>query len=100
MILLCFQGSKSGMPRTVFTRKQLTRLEERFIAQTFLSKEERQSLASELKLTERQIMVWFQNRRLVNLIRYTITGIGCGTYTIEFSITYELFPIICKLTRL
>ena len=53
------------MSRTVFSRKQLAKLEERFVQQTFLSKEERLELAEALKLTERQVMVWFQNRRYV-----------------------------------
>ena len=55
------------MPRTVFTSKQQSKLEERFVKQTFLSKEERLELAAELKLTDRQVMVWFQNRRFVTL---------------------------------
>ena len=60
-------GGKSGMPRTVFSRKQLAKLEERFVQQTFLSKEERLELAESLKLTDRQVMVWFQNRRWVKI---------------------------------
>ncbi|ELT97515.1 hypothetical protein CAPTEDRAFT_71005, partial [Capitella teleta] len=49
--------------RTVFSRHQLTALEERFRAQSFLSREERLELADFLGLTDRQVMVWFQNRR-------------------------------------
>jgi len=51
--------------RTVFSRPQLRAMEERFIRQSFLSREERIDFGEELKLTERQIMIWFQNRRFV-----------------------------------
>ena len=60
------------MPRTVFSRKQLAKLEERFVQQTFLSKEERLELAEALKLTDRQVMVWFQNRRYVLILIFSI----------------------------
>lgn len=67
--------SKSGSPdrikRTVFTRRQLTKLEDRFLQQTFLSREERRELATELGLTDRQVMIWFQNRR------YKHNALGC-----------------------
>ena len=65
--------------RTVFSRKQLLALEQRFMEQTFLSKEERKELADDLELTERQIMVWFQNRR----------------YEIEYSIYIEVVLGLC-----
>ena len=63
MFLIIFSDSNKKGRRTVFSRAQLLALERRFTEQTFLSKEERQDLAKTLKLTERQIMVWFQNRR-------------------------------------
>ena len=49
--------------RTIFNQDQLESLEKRFLKQTFLSKDERILLGSELNLTERQVMIWFQNRR-------------------------------------
>ncbi|KAI0230128.1 hypothetical protein LSAT2_019477, partial [Lamellibrachia satsuma] len=54
---------RCAVKRTVFTRHQLLRMEERFSCQTFLSKEERRQFAGELCLGERQVMIWFQNRR-------------------------------------
>lgn len=49
--------------RTVFTRAQLDAMENRFMRQSFLTREERIEFAEEIQLTERQILVWFQNRR-------------------------------------
>ena len=57
--------SMPASKRTIFSQKQLERLEERFLSQSFLSKEERLMLGEELDLTERQVMIWFQNRRFV-----------------------------------
>ncbi|XP_047484995.1 homeobox protein not2-like [Penaeus chinensis] len=50
--------------RTVFTDSQLQRLEEEFQRQQFLVGPERRSLASQLELSELQLKVWFQNRRI------------------------------------
>ena len=58
-------GNRGHAKRTVFTRTQLTEMEQRFREQSFLSREERRELADQLRLTERQIMIWFQNRRFV-----------------------------------
>ena len=55
-------GGRSSS-RTVFTRAQLDAMEGRFIRQSFLTREERIEFAEEIQLTERQILVWFQNRR-------------------------------------
>ncbi len=61
-------GQYSRTKRTVFSRRQLLALESCFLQQTFLSKDERKQLANELGLTERQVMVWFQNRRSACII--------------------------------
>ncbi|XP_042872366.1 homeobox protein not2-like [Penaeus japonicus] len=50
--------------RTVFTDAQLERLEEEFQRQQYLVGPERRYLASQLKLSELQLKVWFQNRRI------------------------------------
>ncbi|XP_063608670.1 homeobox protein notochord-like [Penaeus indicus] len=50
--------------RTVFTDSQLQRLEEEFQRQQYLVGPERRSLASQLELSELQLKVWFQNRRI------------------------------------
>ncbi|XP_037797078.1 ventral anterior homeobox 2a-like [Penaeus monodon] len=50
--------------RTVFTESQLQRLEEEFQRQQYLVGPERKQLASQLQLSDLQLKVWFQNRRI------------------------------------
>lgn len=50
--------------RTIFTPYQLQRLEKAFERQQYVAGEERRQLAIGLNLTETQVKVWFQNRRI------------------------------------
>uniref|UniRef100_A0A8C4N8K8 Notochord homeobox n=1 Tax=Eptatretus burgeri TaxID=7764 RepID=A0A8C4N8K8_EPTBU len=50
--------------RTIFTTSQLERLEREFARQQYMVGNERYFLASSLRLTEAQVKVWFQNRRI------------------------------------
>ncbi|XP_077157487.1 homeobox protein notochord-like [Paroedura picta] len=50
--------------RTVFTPEQLERLEKEFLKQQYMVGTERVDLAATLSLTETQVKVWFQNRRI------------------------------------
>lgn len=55
---------KSKRNRTVFTAVQLERLEYCFSKCNYLVGTERSKLATELRLNETQVKVWFQNRRI------------------------------------
>nr|CAD7607231.1 unnamed protein product [Timema genevievae] len=52
---------KGGQVR--FSAEQTATLERRFVGHKYLSPEERRHLAGQLKLTDRQVKTWFQNRR-------------------------------------
>ena len=56
--------SKSKRVRTIFTPEQLERLETEFERQQYMVGTGRHYLASTLDLTEAQVKVWFQNRRI------------------------------------
>ncbi|KAI6217671.1 Motor neuron and pancreas homeobox protein 1 [Aphelenchoides fujianensis] len=53
-------------PRTTFTSEQLMELERQYEETKYLSRPLRYKLAQELALTETQIKIWFQNRRMKN----------------------------------
>ena len=57
-------GVKRKRVRTIFTNEQLDELELRFERQQYMVGAERQALAGVLNLTEAQVKVWFQNRRI------------------------------------
>ena len=50
--------------RTIFTTEQLERMEREFHKQQYVVGHERMYLANALNLTEAQVKVWFQNRRI------------------------------------
>ncbi|XP_053649943.1 NK1 transcription factor-related protein 2-like [Cherax quadricarinatus] len=58
-------------PRTAFTASQIKALEQEFERNKYLSVSKRLQLSKQLKLTETQIKIWFQNRRTKWKRKYT-----------------------------
>ncbi|CAI2728732.1 unnamed protein product [Schistosoma spindalis] len=57
-------SSTNKRPRSAYTNLQLIELEKEFHYSNYLGQPRRLELAEQLGLTERQIKIWFQNRRM------------------------------------